>query len=112
MGGMNNTVVKENKTYQSVAWAAFYSLLAIFVVIMVVFFIPGLKKLLMEDSSLLLTGVVLILLGLSLIIFTIKGITAKPLRYFLLLTGASIIGIPICVVLHNLVYGSLNQVYN
>ena|GEM_PF-1393091 len=102
----NNTVEKENKTYQSVAWAAFYSLLVIFVIIVAVILLPGLNKLLIGDVSLLVTGLVLILLGSSLIIFTIKGKIAKPLRHFLLLTGASIIGIPICILLHNLVYGS------
>jgi inner membrane protein involved in colicin E2 resistance len=104
---MNTTLEKENKTYQGIAWAVFYSLLVIFVIIMAVIFIPGLNKLLIGDTSLLLTGLVLVLLGLSLIIFTIKGKTAKPLRHFLLLTGASAIGIPLCILLHNLVYGSL-----
>ena len=108
---MNNTVEKENKTYQSVAWAAFYSLLAIFVIIMAVIFIPGLNKLLIGDASLLLAGLILILLGSSLIIFTIKGKIAKPLRYFLLLTGVSIIGIPLCILLHNVVYGSLISLF-
>lgn len=44
------------------------------------------------------------LLGAMLICLTVKEKVKNPLRRFLLLTGGSAVGFPLCVVLHNLVY--------
>ena len=45
------------------------------------------------------------ILGLALIVVTVKRKVEGPLKKFLLLTGASAVGFPVFVILHNLVYG-------
>ncbi len=45
------------------------------------------------------------ILGLALIVLTVKRKVEGPLKKFLLLTGASAVGFPVFVILHNLVYG-------
>ena len=46
-------------------------------------------------------------LGVTLIVLTVKKKVAGILRKFLLLTGASAVGLPVFAVLHNLVYALL-----
>ena len=43
-------------------------------------------------------------LGVTLLVLTVKTKVAGTLKKFLLLTGASAVGIPVFAVLHNLVY--------
>jgi hypothetical protein len=54
---------------------------------------------------LVVIAVVFFALAIALLVLTVK--LKEPLirRIFFLLTGASAVGIPICVILHNLVYG-------
>jgi len=53
----------------------------------------------------LLVAVVLLLIGIALVVFAVKRIEKGLLRNFLLTAGASLIGLPIFAVLHNLLYG-------
>jgi hypothetical protein len=50
-------------------------------------------------------GAVLLSLGIALIVLTVKGKVAGGLKKFLILTGAAAVGIPVSIVLHNVVYG-------
>ena len=47
---------------------------------------------------------VLIILGIALIVLAARTPVIKPLRISLILTGSAIAGIPVCVILHNMVY--------
>jgi len=53
------------------------------------------------------SGTVLFSLGIALILLTVKEKARGMLRKFLILTGASAVGIPLSIVLHNAVYGIL-----
>ena len=53
----------------------------------------------------LLVGIVLFFIGIALVVFTMKKLEKGLLRKFLLTAGASLIGIPIFAILHNLFYG-------
>jgi hypothetical protein len=50
-------------------------------------------------------AVVFFALAIALLVLTVKLKEPFIQRIFFLLTGASAVGIPICVILHNLVYG-------
>jgi len=51
------------------------------------------------------SAALLLSLGITFLVLTIKGKTRGIFRKFQLLTGASAIGIPVSILLHNLVYG-------
>ena len=53
----------------------------------------------------LLVAVVLLLVGIALVVFAVKRIEKGLLRNFLLTAGASLTGLPIFALLHNLLYG-------
>jgi len=93
-------------------WAVFWALLAVIVV-----YIGGsgliqlledlldesIGKLLVQSSLLLL--VIFSLLGIALLVLTVREKIEGKLKNFLLLTGASAAGISVFGILHNLVYG-------
>src|SRR4030042_31671 len=54
----------------------------------------------------LVVTVALFLTGIALIVFAVKRIEKGLLRNFLLTAGASLTGLPIFALLHNLLYGS------
>jgi hypothetical protein len=83
----------------------FWTLVVVFIVVIVVYIIPPVRELVLEAAFFLGAGVAFLLLGAVLIYFTLKGKGRGLLKKFLILTGASAVGIPIGVVLHNLVYG-------
>ncbi|HEY77535.1 MAG TPA: hypothetical protein G4O09_00280 [Dehalococcoidia bacterium] len=76
-----------------------------FVIVIIVFLIPVARELVLEAAFFLGAGIAFLLLGALLMYFTLKGEMRGLLKKFLLLTGASAVGIPVGVVLHNLVYG-------
>jgi len=89
-------------------WAIFWALVATFIVIVSWFFLAsdneffrGFHFLIFLASS----GAVFILLGVALIFITVKEKARGMLRGFLILTGASAIGIPVSIFLHNAIYG-------
>jgi len=58
-----------------------------------------------RDSYLLYAGAGILLVGGGLLLyFTLKNDSGKSLKFFLLLTGGSAVGIPVFVILHNLAY--------
>ena len=83
----------------------FWALVAVFIVVISLFIIPTARELFMGGIFLLASGVVLLSLGGALLFLTLKERMREMLKKFLILTGASAVGIPISVVLHNAIYG-------
>ena len=82
----------------------FWALVVVFIVILSYFMIPAFRT--REFFRFVsIFGVIFFLLGIALIFFTIREKIKGLLKKFLILTGASAIGIPIGVILHNLFYG-------
>lgn len=73
-------------------WSIFWALVGIFVVIVSVFFIPAARELLMGFLFIIISGAAFFLLGVALIILTVKEKVRGTLKKFLLLTGASAAG--------------------
>jgi len=86
-------------------WSVFWALVGIFVLVALLVLIPTVRNLLKMDILLLATGASLLVLGTTLIVYTVKDRTGGLLRAFLILTGASAAGITVSVLLHNAVYG-------
>lgn len=87
------------------SWIVFWLLMGAFLVIDSVFLIPAARELLMGITFMIVAGTVFLALGVALIILTVKEKVAGALKKFLILTGASVVGIPVSVVLHNAIYG-------
>ncbi|MFC2059479.1 hypothetical protein ACFLTZ_00355 [Chloroflexota bacterium] len=87
------------------SWAIFWALVGVFIVIVCVFSIPLFRDLLRDFPFLIISGALLLSLGTTFLVLTIKGKTKGIFKWFLLLTGASAIGIPLSVILHNAIYG-------
>jgi len=91
------------------AWSIFWALVGVFVVVVAVMigvsFAPAVKSLLVGGWFLIISGAILLLLGVALIFFIVKAKAGGIVDKFLILTGASSAGIIISVVLHNVVYG-------
>ena len=86
--------------------SVFWILVGVFVIIACTMFIPTLNGLVIR-FIILPAGVVLAGLGVTLIVLTVKKKVRGIRKKFLLLTGASAVGIPVFVILHNLVYALL-----
>ncbi len=91
----------EGKLVRSIFWA----LVGVFVVIASVFAIPAARELLMGFLFIIISGVIFGLLGVALIVLTLKEKVGGKFKKFLLLTGASAVGIPVSIFLHNAIYG-------
>ena len=87
------------------SWPIFWALVGIFVVIACEFAIPVFRDLLRGSLLFLSPFVVFFLLGVALIILTVKEKVGGMLKKFLLLTGASAAGFLFFILLHNAVYG-------
>jgi len=90
----------KGKLIRSIFWA----LVGAFVVIVCLFAIPAARELIMGSLFLIIAGAVLFALGGVLIFLTVKQKVGGMPKKFLLLTGASAVGIPVSAALHNLVY--------
>jgi len=102
LGNKNRQVEEmESKLVRSIFWA----LVGVFVVIAGVFAIPAARELLMGLLFIIISGVVFGLLGVALIVLTLKQKVGGKFKKFLLLTGASAVGIPVSIFLHNAIYG-------
>ena len=66
---------------------------------------PLLPRVIRSGLFLLISGALLLSLGITFLVLTIKGKTKGISRKFQLLTGASAIGIPVSIFLHNAIYG-------
>ena len=87
------------------SWSIFWALVGVFVVIASMFLIPVFRDLLRGSLLFFSPFVVFFLLGVALIILTVKEKVGGTLKKFLLLTGASAAGIFVSFLLHNAIYG-------
>lgn len=83
----------------------FWALLGSFIFVLCLFFIPVIRDLFRGSVLFLLPLAIFSLLGLALVILTVKKQATGRLKKFLVLTGASAAGFFISVLLHNLIYG-------
>jgi hypothetical protein len=95
-------------------WSIFWALVGVFVVIAGTIFIvpPTLGRMVMSSffsalfgGTLALFGLGVLGLGITLLVLTVRAKLRGMLKKFFLLTGASAVGLPVFVVLHNAVYG-------
>jgi hypothetical protein len=97
-------------------WSVFWALLVVFVIVVSMLFIPPVNELLvgMENPTtmgyvfFLSAGVVIIGLGVTLIVLTVKTKVRGMLKKFLLLTEASFMGLFVFGILHNVISALLN----
>jgi len=87
-------------------WSIFWVMVAVFVLMVATMFVvPALE--LPMPFIIFPAFAVLVALGVTLIVLTVKRKVGGILKKFLLLTGSSAVGIPVFAVLHNLVYALL-----
>ncbi len=91
-------------------WPIFWALIAVFIVLAISIFTPPAAFAPTFRGSLFLwvfsiSGAVFFLLGVALIFLTVKEKMGGMSKKFLILTGASAIGLPVFVLLHNAIYG-------
>ncbi|MGD9394340.1 MAG: hypothetical protein PVJ81_05260 [Dehalococcoidia bacterium] len=85
-------------------WPTFWALVAVFVLSICLFVISAFWD--WRSGLWFLSPFALFfLLGIALIIFSLRGSARGGLKKFFLLTGASAAGILVSIALHNLVYG-------
>jgi len=90
------------------SWSIFWALVAVFVVIVSAFVVAAFVSAFRGDWFLwvfIISGAAFFLSGIALIVFTVKEKVQGVLKGFLILTGASSVGIFVSVFLHNVVYG-------
>lgn len=87
-------------------WVVFWALVAAFVAVASVFLIPAAREA-ATGLVMAISGAVLFLLGAALVFLAVKRQPPGMPRRFLILTGASAAGIPVSVLLHNVIYGLL-----
>lgn len=83
----------------------FWATVGVFLLIVSEFFIPWVRELFKGSLVFLLPFMVFFLLGVLLIILTLKEKIVGRLKKFLILTGASAAGFFVFVFLHNAFYG-------
>jgi hypothetical protein len=91
--------------YAKILKKVFYSMIGIFVLILCFFVVPfsdTLRRTLFPYAGLL--GLAFLILGIMLIVFTIKAKVKGKLKVFLILVGGSAGMVLVSVLLHNLVY--------
>jgi hypothetical protein len=86
------------------SWPIFWALVGVFVVIVCLFPTPAFRGTIFL-WLLSIFGSIFFLLGVALIVLTLREEVSGMLQKFFLLTGASAIGIPVSILLHNAVYG-------
>ena len=82
----------------------FWALVGIFLVIMGEFFIPFVRELFIGSILFLLPFIIFCLLGIVLIVLTLKERVEGILKKFLILTGSSAGGFFVSIFLHNAFY--------
>jgi len=86
-------------------WVIFWALVAAFVAIACGFLIPAAREAVVGLAFMAVSGGILFLLGAALVFLAVKRQPPGMPRRFFILTGASAAGIPISVLLHNVIYG-------
>ena len=89
------------------SWPVFWALIGVFIVIACIFSIPVLRELIMGFLFIMVSGAILLLLSVALIILTVREKVEGMLKKFLILTGASPVGLFVSILLHNAIYGLL-----
>jgi hypothetical protein len=89
----------------------FWALVAVFVLIVCLFAIPAFGDLLSGSLWFLTPFVLFFLLGVALIIFSVRGGASGWLKRFFILTGASAAGVLVSIALHNLIYGLFDEFF-
>jgi hypothetical protein len=86
-------------------WSVFWALVGVFVIVISMIAIPGpLIPVWLSFQGIFFSALaVFILLGVVLLFLTVKTKVGGILKKFLLLTGASAVGLPVSILLHNLV---------
>jgi len=84
--------------------AVFWGLIGVFLIILCQFFIPALNNFFSGSKLFLIPMAVFCLLGLVLLILSLREKIESKLKRFLILTGASAVGFFIFVILHNAFY--------
>ena len=87
------------------SWRIFWALVGVFVVILCLLFIEPFTDLLAGSELFLTPFIVFFLLGIALLVLTLREKVSGTLRKFFLLTGASSTGVFVFILLHNAVYG-------
>jgi hypothetical protein len=85
-------------------WPTFWALVGVFVIIICFFAISAFNEQ-FRGLWFLSPFALFFLLGIALLVFSLRGRARGGLKKFFLLTGASAAGILVSIVLHNLVYG-------
>jgi hypothetical protein len=83
-------------------WSIFWASVLVFIAMVCIMFVKSVRKLLMPYGFFSVIAVLMIL-GLILIVLTIQKEVEGTTKVFLLLTGASAVGMSIFAILHNLV---------
>ena len=91
----------------NIRWPIFWAMVVVFILIGCVFSIPALRELLLGFVFIIVSGAVFLLLGVALIVFTIRERVKGLPKAFFLLTGASAVGFLVSVLLHNVLSGLL-----
>lgn len=90
-------------------WSVFWALVGVFVIVVSMIAIPRpLMPSGFPPAIFLSAIVVFVLLGVALLFLTVKTKVGGILKKFLLLTGASAVGLPVSILLHNVVSGLFN----
>ena len=95
----------KEKAIWPIFWALTGAFVVTFVVIATASFIPAVRGLLEGGWFFIISGILFFLLGVALLVLTVKGRVTGLIRRFLILAGASSTGIPVSVLLHNAIYG-------
>jgi hypothetical protein len=91
-------------------WSVFWALVGVFVIAVTIIFtlvdlLVGMERYVFFVS----VGIGLTGLGVTLLVLTAKAKAERRLKKFLLLTGASAVGLPVFAILHNAVSALLNM---
>ncbi|NQT49534.1 hypothetical protein HQ571_02455 [Candidatus Kuenenbacteria bacterium] len=91
----------------------FYSMLGIFIFLVLYFVTPFTREVMQNIFWVIaILGGVFFIMGILLIVFTVKQKIKGKQKVFLILTGASAVGVLVFSILHNLVYGLLIFLFN
>ena len=88
-------------------WSIFWAMVGVFVIAVCIMFIPAVLRLSMGFSG-FAAWPILAGLGITLLVLTVKTKVGGMPKQFLLLAGASTVGLPVFGILHNVVSGLFN----
>ena len=87
-------------------WSVFWALVVVFVIVISMIVIPRPMMPVWFSQAIYFSAItVFVLLGVALLFLTVKTKVGGILKKFLLLTGASAVGLPVFIFLHNAVSG-------